>query len=286
MLSSMRTGIAVLAALSAACCFAVAAVIQQAAAASVPEAKSLRPGMIVDLARRPVWLLGIVMSAFSYIVQGFALAFGSLVLVLPLAAMDLVFALPLVAWRHKVRLTAVEAVGAGCTTGGVAVFLAVLPHSAGTTVPGVRDWLPILAAAAACVAGLISAGVRQAGRARTALYAAAAAVLFALLDSLTKSAAGLFRDLGTGALAHWEPYALLVVGGTGLLLAQSSFQSGSLAVSLPIIDTIEPIGGVVVGAVVFNERLATSWALAVQGLAALTAVAGIIILDRSPLVRA
>ncbi len=67
-----------------------------------------------------------------------------------------------------------------------------------------------------------------------------------------------------------------------MLLAQSSFQAGSLTVSLPIIDTLEPIGGVLMGAVVFQERLATSWALAVQGLGALAAVAGIVILGRSP----
>ena len=35
--------------------------------------------------------------------------------------------------------------------------------------------------------------------------------------------------------------------GAGLLLAQSSFQAGSLAVSLPIIDTLEPIGSVLAG---------------------------------------
>jgi hypothetical protein len=43
--------------------------------------------------------------------------------------------------------------------------------------------------------------------------------MFTLLDSLTKSAAGLFRENGVGMLAHWEPYALLLVGGTGMLLA-------------------------------------------------------------------
>jgi hypothetical protein len=285
MLWPMATGIAVVAALTAACCFAVAAVMQQAAAASEPEAKALSPHLIVDLARRPLWIAGITMSALSYIVQGIALAFGPLVLVLPLAAMDLVFALPLIAWRRRARLTRAEMTGAACTAGGVAAFLAVLPPSAGIAAPGLRDWLPLIVLAAACVGILVPAGLRKPGRPRTALYAAAAGVLFALLDSLTKSAADLFRDHGIGALAHWEPYALLLVGGTGLLLAQSAFQAGSLAVSLPIIDTLEPIGGVLMGTVAFQERLATSWALAIQGLGALIAVAGIIILDRSPLVR-
>ncbi|MCX5317881.1 hypothetical protein OHA03_46065 [Streptomyces sp. NBC_00154] len=84
---------------------------------------------------------------------------------------------------------------------------------------------------------------------------------------------------------QWEPYALLLVGGAGLLLAQSSFQAGSLTISLPLIDTIEPIGAVLIGAAVFHERLATSGYLAVQILGAALAVTGIVILDRSPLVR-
>ncbi|WP_234388991.1 hypothetical protein [Streptomyces sp. AS58] len=118
------------------------------------------------------------------------------------------------------------------------------------------------------------------------MYAAAAGLLIDLLDALTKSVAGLFRDRGPAALVHWQPYALLVVGGAGLLLTQSSFQAGSLALSLPLIDTIEPIGAVLIGAAVFHERLATSGYLAIQILGAALAVSGIVILDRSPLVRA
>lgn len=176
--------------------------------------------------------------------------------------------------------------GAVCTAGGVAAFLAVLPYSASEGRPGLGDWLPLVAVVAACVTVLVPVGLRASGRVRAGVYAAAAGLLFALLDALTKSAAGLFRDRGPAALGHWEPYALILVGGAGLLLAQSSFQAGSLAISLPLIDTIEPISAVLIGAAVFHERLATSGYLAVQILGAALAVTGIVILDKSPLVRA
>lgn len=281
----MATVAAVTAALLAACCFAIAAVLQQAAAATMPEEQSLRPRLILSLARQPLWLAGIAMSAASYIIQGAALAFGSLVLVLPLASTDVLFALPLIAWLGAVRLTRTEVTGAACTAGGVAAFLIVLPPATRAAAPGLWDWLPLLAVVAFLVAVLVSAGFRASARARTGLYAAAAGLLFALLDALTKSAADLFRAGGPAALAHWEPYALLFVGGTGLLLAQSSFQSGSLAISLPVIDTLEPVGAVLIGATVFGEQLATSWALAVQVLGGILAVAGITILDSSALAR-
>ncbi|MDX3236934.1 DMT family transporter [Streptomyces sp. ME03-5709C] len=281
----MAIAVAVPAALLAACCFAVAAVLQQEAAATMPAGESLRPRLIWALAHRPLWLAGIALSAFSFVVQGVALAFGPLVLVLPLASTDLLFALPLLAWRRRRKLTGRDVTGAVCTAGGVAAFLTVLPYSEGAVRPDARDWLPLLAVVAACVTVLVPAGLRSSGRVRAGVYAAAAGLLFALLDALTRSAAGLFRDRGVAALTHGEPYALLFVGGAGLLLAQSSFQAGSLAVSLPLIDTIEPIGAVLAGAAVFHERLATSGHLAVQVLGAALAVTGIVILDRSPLVR-
>src|SRR6201995_5230436 len=101
----MTIALAVSAALLAALSFAVAAVLQQAAAASVPETKSLHPSLFLSLVRRPVWLPGAVLDVASYIIQGVALALGPLVLVMPLASTDLVFALPLLAWRSGRRLT-------------------------------------------------------------------------------------------------------------------------------------------------------------------------------------
>ncbi|GAA1999544.1 DMT family transporter [Catenulispora subtropica] len=274
---------AVTAALLAALTFAVAAVLQQAAAAAAPTTQSLHPRLLLSLLRQPLWLAGVGMAAASYVIQGVALAFGPLVLVMPLASTDLLFALPLVAWRQGRRLTPTETIGATCTAGGVAAFLAVLPSGEGTAVPGLADWVPLLIVVVALVAGLLAMGLRTPATVRTGAYAAAAGLLFALLDALTKGAAGLFRNEGLDALTHWEPYALIVVGITGLLLVQSSYQAGSLAISLPVIDTVEPVGSVLMGAAVFREPLATGWALAVQIVAGILAIAGIVILSRSEL---
>ena len=281
----MSIAVSVTAALLAAVAFAVAAVIQQAAASDVPASESLRPGLFLSLVRRPAWVAGAALDVASFGIQGVALAFGPLVLVMPLASTDLLFALPLLAWRRGQRLNRAEVVGAACTAGGMAAFLVALPSTAGAGLPGLADWVPALIGVAAVVAGLLAVGIRMSGNVRTALYAAAAGSLLALLDAVTKSVADLFRHDGLGALEHWEPYALIVVGCTGLILVQSAYQAGSLAVSLPIIDTVEPVGSVVMGAVVFQEPLATSWALAGQVAAGMLAVAGIVILSRSPLVR-
>ena len=70
-----------------------------------------------------------------------------------------------------------------------------------------------------------------------------------------------------------------------MVLAQGAYRSGSLLVSLPIIDSVEPIAGVLIGATAFGEQIARSPAtLALQLVAGLTATIGIVILDRSPLI--
>ncbi|MEV6246739.1 DMT family transporter [Streptomyces sp. NPDC051742] len=280
----MNIVIAVSSALLAAVCFGVGSVLQHEAARQAPMRKSLRLQLLLDLARRPRWLVGLVLSVSSFAFLGFALAFGPLVLVLPLAAADLVFALPFLALRRRQSLTRLEKTGIVCTAGGVAAFLTVLPLSPGTAVPAVHDWAPAFAAAIGVVALLAPMGAWRPGRARTAAYAVSAAMMLALLDGLTKSTASRFRTGGFDVLLHWEPYALMAVGVTSLVLSQSAFQAGSLAISLPIIDTLEPIGAVAIGIAVFGEQLAlTGWALTVQALGAAAAVTGIVLLGRSPL---
>jgi hypothetical protein len=282
------TAVAVVAALLSAVCFGVASVAQQYAASKAPAGESLRLALLLHLARQPLWLAGMGLTIFSFVMQGVALAFGPLVLVQPVAATDLVFALPLLAWRRQEHLTGTERAGIVCTAGGVAAFLAVLPPgSAGTPVPALVSWLPTFLCIGVAVGVLAALGLRRSGKLRSALYATSAALLFSLLDSLTKSTTGRIRSGGVTVLRHWEPYAMLAVGITALVLSQSAFQAGSLAVSLPIIDTLEPIGAVTIGVAVFDERLAASPpAVLTQAVAAGVAVLGIVLLALSPLARA
>jgi hypothetical protein len=88
----------------------------------------------------------------------------------------------------------------------------------------------------------------------------------------------------TAVFGHWQPWALLALGAAGLLLSASAYQAGALRASLPIMDTVEPVSAVVIGTVVFGERLSSSPAgLALQLCAAGAAVTGIVMLGRSPL---
>ena len=197
----------------------------------------------------------------------------------------LLSALLILVGKHHLRLRPADWFGALLVPSGVATSLVLTPRSAGVTEPALADWLLGAVAVGAGLAALLPLALRLAGTARTALLAAAGAIVFGLVDTLTEALVESIDLHGIGALARWEPYALFVAGMTGILLAQSAYRTGSLFVSLPIIDSVGPITGVAIGAAVFDEQLTRSPAiLGIQLLAGPVAVVGMVVLRRSPLI--
>jgi hypothetical protein len=275
------TAVAVLAALGAAGSFGVAAALQHRQARLAPRSGDLSFLLLARLAGRPLWLAGIALAAVAYGLQALALAFGPLSLVAPIVATDLLFALPTAA-RYSGPLRAGDWLGCVLAAGGIAAFLAAAPPSSGRSDAPPRDWLLAFASVALVCVLALSVGKLAGGPARAALTATAAGAVFGLTAAVTLSLTRLVRALGPGAtLAHWQPWALLALGLAGLLLSANAFQAGALAASLPVMDTVEPACGVLLGTLLFGERLAASPAgVAVQLAGAAAAIAGIALLGR------
>src|SRR5215472_13725311 len=258
------TAIAVLAALGAAGSFGVAAALQHRQAQLAPKSADLSFRLLARLAGRPLWLAGIVLAAVAYGLQALALAFGPLALVAPIVATDLLFALP-VAARYSRPLRAADWLGCALAAGGIAAFLAAAPPPSGRSDAPARDWLLAFASVALVCVLAVSAGRLANGPARAALTATAAGAVFGLTAAVTLSLTRLVRALGL----------------TGLLLSANAFQAGALAASLPVMDTVEPACAVLLGTMLFGERLAASPAgFAVQLAGAAAAIAGITLLGR------
>lgn len=280
----MTTALSVCFALGAAALFGLSSVLQQAAARQEHELPLVGLRVLRRLAHRPRWLFAVSLGGVSFGVQAAALAFGPLALVQPLAATDILFALPLVARRQRQSLRPRDWAAAALVVGGIAGFLSTSPPSAGSVEPALARWALVLVTAGTLVAVMVAVALGLRGRPRTALLAGAGGVVFATVDALTKAFVGLLGTRGAGALLGWEPYALLVAGVTGMVLAQGAYRAGSLLTSLPIIDTVEPVGAVVIAAAAFGEHLGGSAALwSAQLCAGAVAVVGIALLDRSPL---
>ena len=90
--------VAVPAAIAGAACMGLASAAQAKATKQVPASKTLHPGLLVDLARRPLWLIGIGATIAGLGLQIVALGYGPLLLVQPLLVTALPFASGFSAW--------------------------------------------------------------------------------------------------------------------------------------------------------------------------------------------
>ncbi|MGD9572644.1 MAG: DMT family transporter [Thermoleophilia bacterium] len=250
-------------ALTAALLFAIGSVLQQRAASEIPDDQASGAGFIMGLLRRPIWLLGTVADTSGFVVQGVALAFGSLVLVQPLLATSLLFALPLGAWINKRRLRRSDIAWAVLLTIGLTVFLVAGEPTEGVDTAPVRDWLIASAVIVPITVGaVVVAGRRRSWRAVG--LAIATGILFGLTAALVKSAVSYLDDGVVGFLSQWEPYAMVAAAGLGTYLQQASYQAGSLAQTLPAVAVLEPVVGVALGVGILQEDLqaqAGEWVL-------------------------
>lgn len=276
-------------ALGAAALFGIGSVVQQRVASTSPPGKSLRPSLLLWLARQPLWLVGVATAVVGNLLSGAALGLGSVALVQPLLVSRLLVAIPLsAAWMRR-RLGLREWGGVVATTAGLAAFIAIgRPEESDEADPSLWRW-GITVAAIAVVALLLVRTARQLVPHREApMLGAGAGMLFALQSALTHTAVGGLFDNGLVALlTSWVTYAVAVAAVAGTLLAQSAYEMAPLQASYPTLAAVEPLAGVALAIGLLGGSLTfTPWAVAgeVAGLAVMTA--GIYLLASSPLVTA
>lgn len=271
--------------LGAAVLYAATSALQQSAAATVPHERSLRPGLLLDLLRRPRWLLGTAAEVGAVGLQFLALRQGSLLLVQVLLVSGLLFALPLGAALTHRRLRPREWLGAVAVVAGLAAFVTVAAPSAGYGNASGPAWTVVLGGGGGVVAFLLLTAPRRPGARRATWLGAAFGVQSGVNAALAKASGHLLDRGVVHALAAWQPYALVALGLFGLLLAQSAFQAGPLGASLPMLTVADPVASALIAALAFHERLASGAVdLAVELAAVAAMVAGVFVLARSPLV--
>lgn len=272
--------------LGAALLLALGFVVQQHAAALVPPDRRLSPRILIDLARRPVWLGGIAAMIGGQVLGATALGHGSLTLVEPLLSANLLFALPMAAaWTRK-RLGRREWTGAVVLVAGLATFVgAGGPSHAHATRVVPTNWIIAGLSIVAVVTTLTWFAKRSDLGEEATLLAAGAGLLYGLQDALTQRTLFVLHDGLVAVLTTWQPYSLIAVAITGLVLAQSAFEAAPLAASLPALTIAEPICGIGLGAGLFSQDLRLSGlALVLEVLGILAMLVGVYLVARSPLV--
>ncbi len=280
----------VLLGLSAAVLLSVAAALQQHAAQRVAHAKPERRGPLPllgvahRLVRSPTWLSGQLAGALGAGVQGAALHLGSVALVQPLLATQLLFALPLGARRTRRRRAPADWLAAGAIVGALTLFLtvrgAVPAH--GHSDPG-RVLLAVVLTAALAGVLVAVAATRKLGYA--SLLAVGGALCSALAAVLLKVTAESVAERGVGAtIQDWPVYALVGAILGALLLGQQAFASGSLAAAVTAGSVTNPVASYLLSVLAFHAALphGVGRRAALAG-AAVLLLAGAWVLSRSPL---
>jgi drug/metabolite transporter (DMT)-like permease len=273
----------VLLALAAAFCFALGTVLQQKAAVDSTEAEALRAGFLLRLARRPVWLAGIGIDALGFGFQAWALGIGRLVVVQPLLAATVVFALPLGARITNQHVTRRDVLGAIAVTVGIGAFLVIGNPSGGRDDAPLRAWLVAGAVVAAICGALVLAAIRESRpRVKAALFGSATGILFAVSAALTKATVDQLGEGFVHLVTDWHIYGLIAVGYVSMTLSQIALQTGALAPAIATQMALDPIAAVPLGIFVFHETLnATPLAIAGCTAAGALIVAGLLALASS-----
>lgn len=273
----------ILLALLAASLIGVGFVAQQHAAYREPLDEILHLRLLTHLVHRRVWLAGIAAMVCGQLLGAVALGTADVSLVEPVLATNLIFALVFAHLLYREPLNRTVWQGGLLVTVGSGLFLAFgRPHAGQVAAPESVRWLAAAAVVAFALAVAVSVHPRSL-RARAMLLAAAAGMLYGVQDVLTRAALLVLREGWDGLLRSWEPYAVVGVAIVGLLLAQSAFDAAPLRISLPATTAAEPVTGIILGIVIFYERLRVSpGALAAEVVGLLVMIAGIVVLGRSP----
>jgi hypothetical protein len=184
--------------------------------------------------------------------------------------------------KASLRLT--EILGAVVLCTGVALLSASRSAKAiGLSFGSITHW-PAAAVIAAIAFAAVYQGRRRPGRGRAMLTGTGAGLVFGIQDALTRQTLELLSKHGIGSLfTHWAPYALVGAGAVGIWLMQSAFNSGPLPESLPAIAAGEPLVGILLGVLVFGDRIQiTPGELALQACGIVALIVGVIIVGRAP----
>jgi hypothetical protein len=271
--------------LVAALVLGVGFVLQQYSAEQEPDSRFLSARIFTDLLRKPRWLAGTGCMVAGYVLAAWSIGHLALTLVEPMLTTYLVWALVLAVPMSRQAVRATDITGALILITGVTLLSVTRSAKpVGMSFGSLSHWY-----AAAIIAGIaviaVRAGHRRCGTVRATLTGVGAGLVFGIQDALTRQTLEILQGR-SGSVAilftRWPVYALVGAGILGFWLMQNAFSAAPLRASLPAIAAGEPVAGIILGILVFGDRVqisAGTLALQAAGIAAL--IIGVVMVARS-----
>jgi drug/metabolite transporter (DMT)-like permease len=244
--------------------YGVAPLVQAVAARRETTGKGLGLGLLVRLAVRPLWLLGLTVEALSFLLEVYALSVAPVALVAPVMAADMVVFVLLARWLLGERITRVGVAGIASMTCGIGLLAyAFAPHADVGSPATDGEMLAFLALGLVFTIGSGFIAAWAAERTKTVPaafgFGVAAGVSYAISVLATRQI-GLFvhehRDDGgdiTELLTTPTPYVLVVFSVLALGLGQRGLQGSEAVVAFPVTSGVSAFLPVSLGLSLFEE---------------------------------
>ena len=213
---------------------ALASVAQRRAAKPAPDELSFNWRLARFLIHRPVWFLGIASMILGFVFQVDALRIGSLSLVQPLIATELVIVFGLIALQGRRHVGGRDWLSAIGMVLGLGAFLALARPSTRHLHASSSMWI-VAALSTFAFAGIAGharpyrpdrAGHRSSATRRAALLGVAAATGFGFVAAVVKELSTHLAQGPAGVFDNWSPYVLILSGAVAMFLASNAFQAG------------------------------------------------------------
>lgn len=271
------TALALVAAVAASLCYAVAAALEQIQAEADRGRDVVRSFLLWRLMHQRRWLVGFGVGGLGAGLHLLAVALAPLALVQPIVVLTVVFAVPLGAALRRRRPAAIEMVAAIAVAGGLALVVTTVRTTAEVPRPAGGSVALAAVIIAGCVTLILLVAARVTGPLRTVLLAGAAAALLGLGSALARTL--LASDLSWATIVAWGTPLLAGCAIAGTSLEQTAYKSGRLAVTVAVMTVIDPLVAIGIGAGALGQPVEFTMP-AVTVLAVALVVSGVITLAR------
>lgn len=267
---------------------AVGNVLQRKASLEESPDRPFGRGFLLDVIRRPVWVLGFSGLVASFILQAVALGLGELSAVEPIITLEVPLTVLVASRAFGGRIGRAEWTSIFVMTAGMITLIAALnPQPGDQTHVDHLTYVLAGGGTAATIVALVLASRRGSQFWRTGFLGAAAGTCFGLTATLVKETVTQLSEHGVvGMLTTWQTYVAVGFGVLGVIIMQWALHTGPLLAAQPGFTLMDPLVSILWGVLVYNEMTRTGPWLVLATLGGLGIGAGVAMLSRSPLLAA
>ncbi len=237
-------------------------------------------------ARKPLWLIGLLVMGAGVLIQLVALSMAELVIVQTIMVSMMVWVLAFAVLFEHVRLGRAEIAGSVILMIGVVSFILALQPGPQGTGADLSGWGIATAVIIGLAALLTMVATRLGSGAAAATLGTGSGMVNVLGAGLAAASLQIMNTDGPVAMFEtWLPYAAGIIIALSVVLTAMAFGAGPVTAAIPPMIAANPVIGFVLGVTLLGETVSTNPANVVPAAAALIVmVLGIVRLARSKVI--